>query len=147
VVFVIVTSFVNCVIFQSKMLWNPEDSPEDDCAVRVDLIECRRRTDPITSKMISFGGEKVFRVGLKNYDEYFILFFVEINLNIIGMEVEDVMYGIQGGGTTGPVTMEQMKKENIGGCENLHLFKMLIDLLHKADSRILVVRQCCNPPS
>jgi speckle-type POZ protein len=81
----------------------------------------------ITSKMISFGGEKVFRVGLKNYDEYSILFFVEINLNKIGMEVEDLTYGIQGGGTTGPVTMEQMKKENIGGCENLHLFKMLID--------------------
>jgi speckle-type POZ protein len=76
--------------------------------------------------MISFGGEKVFRVGLKNYDEYSILFFVEINLNKIGMEVEDLTYGIQGG-TTGPVTMEQMKKENIGGCENLHLFKMLID--------------------
>ncbi|EFX74431.1 hypothetical protein DAPPUDRAFT_324422 [Daphnia pulex] len=46
--------------------------------------------------MISFGGEKVFRVGLKNYAEYAILFFVEIYLVKIGMEVEDVKYGIQG---------------------------------------------------
>jgi hypothetical protein len=80
----------------------------------------------ITSKMISFGGEKVFRVGLKNYAEYSILFFVVTYLNKIGMEVEDVMYGIQGSGT-GPAIMKPMKMENIGFCENLHLFNTILD--------------------
>ncbi len=75
--------------------------------------------------MILFRGQRVFRVGLKNYAKYSILFFVVIDLNKIGMEVEDVTYGIRGNGS-GPATMKKMTKENTGGCENLHLFKTLI---------------------
>jgi hypothetical protein len=81
--------------------------------------------EPMTmaSKMILFRGEKVFRVGLKNHAESAILFFVAINLSKIGLKVEDVTYQIQDGGTTWPVTMEQMKKENIGDGGSLQLFK------------------------
>jgi speckle-type POZ protein len=50
---------------------------------------------------------------------------VEINLVKIGMEVEDVMYGIQGSGT-GPAIMKPMKKENIGYCENLTYLKLYL---------------------
>jgi hypothetical protein len=38
----------------------------------------------IASKMILFRGEKVFRVGLKNYAKENILFFMAIDLNKIG---------------------------------------------------------------
>ncbi|EFX82558.1 hypothetical protein DAPPUDRAFT_223609 [Daphnia pulex] len=81
--------------------------------------------EPVTmaSKMILFRGERVFRVGLKNHAESAILFFVAINLSKIGLKVEDVTYQIQGSGTTGPVTMEQMKKENIGDGGSLQLLK------------------------
>ncbi len=75
----------------------------------------------IASKMISFRGEKVFRVGLKNYDESSVLFVVAIGLNKIGMKVEDIMYGIQGSGT-GPVMMTKMTKEDICGKGSLQLF-------------------------
>ncbi|XP_046458945.1 uncharacterized protein LOC124205542 [Daphnia pulex] len=75
----------------------------------------------IASKMISFRGEKVFRVGLKNYAVDPVLFLVAIDLNKMGMMVLYVMYGIQGSGI-GPATMEQMMKENIGDGGSLQLF-------------------------
>ena len=76
----------------------------------------------IASKMISFHGERVFRVGLKNLVESPVLFFVAINLNKIGMRVEEVTYGIQDS-ENAPSTMSQIKKENIGDNANLQLFK------------------------
>jgi hypothetical protein len=124
--FFIVTSFVNCVIVTSKMFEIPKTRPKTIVPYEWILENVGEEPMTITSKMISFGGEKVFRVGLKNYAEYAILFFVEIYLVKIGMEVEDVKYGIQGSGI-GPATMMEMKKEDIGGCENLHLFKTILD--------------------
>jgi speckle-type POZ protein len=82
-------------------------------------------TEPMTiaSKMISFRGEKVFRVGLQNHAKSPILFFMAIELNKIGMEVEDVTYGIQGSGTS-PATMMEIKREKeIGINGSLQLFK------------------------
>jgi speckle-type POZ protein len=75
----------------------------------------------IASKMISFRGQKVFRVGLKNHALKPVLFFMAIDLNKIGMKVEDVMYGIQGSGL-GPAIMEQMFTEDILGKGSLQLF-------------------------
>ncbi len=75
----------------------------------------------IASKMISFRGEKVFRVGLKNHARNPVLFVVAIDLNKIGMKVEDVKYGIQGSGL-GPATMMEMPSQNIGDEGSLQLF-------------------------
>jgi speckle-type POZ protein len=81
----------------------------------------------IASKMISFRGEKIFRVGLKNHAQSPVLFLVAINLYKIGMEVEDVMYGIQGSGT-GPATMTPMTgKRDLGVEGSLQLFKTVLD--------------------
>ncbi len=81
----------------------------------------------IASKMILFRGEKVFRVGLKNYAVDPVLFLVAINLNKMGMEVKDVKYGIQGS-DIGPATMLQMTKEDTGvGEGNLLVFTYLLD--------------------
>jgi speckle-type POZ protein len=80
----------------------------------------------IASKMISFHGEKVFRVGLKNHAPNPVLFLVAINLSQIGMKVKDVKYGIQGSGI-GPATMKEMTKEDTGVEGSLHLFKTLLD--------------------
>ena len=65
------------------------------------------------SKIISFRGEKVFRVGLKNHVTSPVLFFMAIDLKKIGMKIEGVTYGIKDSGI-GPETMWQMVKENIG---------------------------------
>ncbi|EFX82531.1 hypothetical protein DAPPUDRAFT_316272 [Daphnia pulex] len=75
----------------------------------------------ITSKMILFRGEKVFRAGLKNHARNPFLFLMAVDLGKMGMKVEDVTYGIQGSGI-GPAKMEKMSKENIGNEENLQLF-------------------------
>ena len=80
------------------------------------------RPQTFTSKMISFRGEKVFRVCLKNLVEKPVLCVMAINLNKMGMKVERVMYGTQGKGI-GPATMSQMTEENTGDNGNLQLFK------------------------
>jgi speckle-type POZ protein len=93
----------------------------------------------IASKMILFRGEKVFRVGLKNYAEDPILFFMAIDLNKIGMEVEDAMYGIQGSGI-GPAIMKQMGKDYMQG-NNLQLFTTTLD--EKVVGNCTVVFRIC----
>jgi hypothetical protein len=82
----------------------------------------------IASKMISFRGEKVFRVGLKNYVVDPVLFLVAIDLGKIGMKVKDVKYGIQGSGI-GPEKMTCIYEEVIGDEGSLQLFT--IDLAEK----------------
>jgi speckle-type POZ protein len=66
----------------------------------------------IASKMISFRGERVFRVGLKNHALNPVLFFMAIDLGKIGMKVEDVMYGMQGSGL-GPATMKMFEYDYV----------------------------------
>jgi hypothetical protein len=90
--------------------------------------------------MISFRGEKVFRVGLKNHAKSSVFFVVAIGLNKIGMKVEDVKLGMQGSGI-GPATMTKMTKEDIGDNRNLQLFTVL---LHKkvTGQRTFVFRIC-----
>jgi speckle-type POZ protein len=81
----------------------------------------------IASKMILFRGEKIFRVGLKNHAKSPILFFMAIDLNKIGMEVEDVMYGMQGSGLS-PAIMKQMGKDYMqGNNRSLQLFTTTLD--------------------
>ncbi|EFX82550.1 hypothetical protein DAPPUDRAFT_316293 [Daphnia pulex] len=81
----------------------------------------------IASKMISFRGEKVFRVGLKNHALNPVLFLVVIDLHKIGMMVLDVTYGIQSDGT-GPAKMKKMMNENISDTDvYLDLFKTVLD--------------------
>jgi speckle-type POZ protein len=74
------------------------------------------------SKMICFRGLKVFRLGLKNLVTSPFLFFVALDLNKIGMRVEEVSYGIQDS-ESAPSTMSQIKQEDIGDNGNLQLFK------------------------
>jgi hypothetical protein len=73
----------------------------------------------IASKMILFRGEKVFRVGLNTQSP--ILFVVAIDLNKMGMKVEDVKFRIQGSGLD-PATMMEMTREDIGNEGSLQLF-------------------------
>jgi hypothetical protein len=80
----------------------------------------------MASKMISFRGEKVFRVGVKNNTVDSVLFLVAIDLGKIGMKVKDVKYGIQGSGI-GLATMEEMMKENVGDGGSLQLFTIKLD--------------------
>jgi speckle-type POZ protein len=79
----------------------------------------------IASKMISFRGEKVFRVGLKNHAPKTILFLMAVDLGKIGMKVEYVTYGIQGS-DIGPAKMTRMAKKNIGDEGNLQLFTIYL---------------------
>jgi hypothetical protein len=82
----------------------------------------------IASKMILFRGEKVFRVGLKNHAQSPILFLVVFNLIKLGMQVEDVMYGIQGSGTGPAATMKEMTRRRDLGVEgSLQLFTTVLD--------------------
>jgi hypothetical protein len=81
--------------------------------------------EPVTiaSKMISFRGERVFRVGLKNYADSPILFLVAIGLRKMGIRVEDVKCGM-----LGPATMTQMTNENIDEKDgSLQLFTTVLD--------------------
>jgi speckle-type POZ protein len=87
------------------------------------LENVREEPMMIASKMILFRGEKVFRVGLKNLAKSPILFFMAIELNKIGMEVEDVTYGIQGSGTSPETMMEIKREKEIGINGSLQLFK------------------------
>jgi speckle-type POZ protein len=80
----------------------------------------------ISSKMITFRGEKAFRVGLKNHARNPVLFFRVFESSKIGMKVEDVKYGIQGSGI-GPATMEEMTQENIGDEGCLQLFTATLE--------------------
>jgi speckle-type POZ protein len=75
----------------------------------------------IASKMISFRGEKVFRVGLKNLTDMPILFLVAIDLRKMGMKVKDVKFGMQGSGLS-PARMEEMTKEDLDDEGSLQLF-------------------------
>jgi speckle-type POZ protein len=68
------------------------------------------------SKMILFRGEKVFRVGLKNLADKPVLFFMAIDLNKMGMKVEQVMC------SDVPTMMLEMEKQNIGDEGSLQLF-------------------------
>ncbi len=93
----------------------------------------------IASKMISFRGEKVIRVGLKNHAVP-VLFLVAINLGKIGMKVEDVLCGAQGSGL-GPAKMKVMKKKDIGGGGSLQLFT--IKLYEKIVGNCKVMFRIC----
>ena len=72
--------------------------------------------------MILFQGAKVFRVSLKNRVKSPVLIFMAVDLNKLGMRVEEVTYGIQGS-DIGPATMSQMEQKNIDSDDgNLQLF-------------------------
>ena len=98
----------------------------------------------IASKMIRFRGEKVFRVGLKNHVELTVLFFTAIDLNKMGMRVDEVSYGVK---ETGPETMMQMTDQNIGNEDeisddgNLQLFTINLDTMVNGNSTF-VFRIC-----
>ncbi|EFX82533.1 hypothetical protein DAPPUDRAFT_101112 [Daphnia pulex] len=94
----------------------------------------------IASKMISFRGEKVFRVGLKNHTKLPVLFLMAIDLGKIGMRVEDVKYGIQSSGI-GPAKMTQMINDNIGNGGNLQLFT--INLAEKVLGNCTLMFRIC----
>jgi hypothetical protein len=111
------------------MAWETEKGPMMILPYEWILENVEEEPMTIASKMILFRGEKVFRVGLKNHAQSPILFLVLFNLIKLGMQVEDVMYGIQGSGT-GPTTMTQMTSECIGFLRfegNLELFTTILD--------------------
>jgi hypothetical protein len=83
----------------------------------------------IASKMILFRGEKVFRLGLKNRADGPNLFLVAIDLNKMGMKVEDVKFRIQGSGLVPAtnLTMMEMIKEDIGNEGSLQLFTATLE--------------------
>ncbi|XP_046458898.1 uncharacterized protein LOC124205502 [Daphnia pulex] len=97
------------------------------------------QTTTLASKMISFRGEKVFCVGVKNYAAVDpILFFMAIDLGKIGMKVEDVKCGFQG---SSPITMTEMTKKDIGDEGSLQLFT--IDLTEKVFGNWMAVFRIC----
>ncbi len=120
-VFHIITSFVDYVITTWKAMmivpyeWILENVEEEPMT--------------IASKMISFRGEKVFRVGLKNYAVDPVLFLVAIDLRKMGMKVKDVKFGLQGSGIC-PEKMTCIYEEVIGDEGSLQLFTG-IDLAKK----------------
>jgi hypothetical protein len=75
----------------------------------------------IASNMILFRGKRVFRVGLKNHALNPVLFLLAIDLDKIGMKVEDVMYGNPGSGF-GLAKMWKMRNQDIGDEGSLQLF-------------------------
>jgi speckle-type POZ protein len=88
------------------------------------LANTEKEPKTYASKMISFRGEKVFRVGLKNLVQSPFLFFMTVELNKIGMKVKEVMWGqIKHKHELSPATMRPMTKEEIGDEGSLHLFK------------------------
>jgi speckle-type POZ protein len=99
--------------------------------------------DPKTfvSKMILFRGEKVFRVGLKNYMQRPILFFMAIHLSKIGMEVKEVAYVIQDSGI-GPTTMA--KVVNINSYQNVGSLQLFTtELAEKINGNCTFVFRIC----
>ena len=92
------------------------------------LANVDNKSKTFVSKMISFRGEKVFRVGLKNLVQSPFLFVMAVKLNKFGMKVKDIVWGQILDGGMSPATMWQMKKQEIGDEGSLHLFK---DYLHK----------------
>jgi speckle-type POZ protein len=85
-------------------------------------FECEEEEQAtIASKMILFRGEKIFRVGLKNYAKEHILFFMAIDLGKIGMKVESVSFGFQ---DNGPVAMMEILSQNLGDEGSLQLFTL-----------------------
>ncbi|XP_046458902.1 uncharacterized protein LOC124205505 [Daphnia pulex] len=75
----------------------------------------------IASNMILFRGKRVFRVGLKNHALNPVLFLLAIDLDKIGMKVEDVMYG-KPGIDNGVAKMAKLKNQDIGDEGSLQLF-------------------------
>jgi speckle-type POZ protein len=86
----------------------------------------------IASKMISFRGQKVFRVGLKEH----VLFVVAIDLNKMGMKVEDIKFRIQHSGLD-PATMWEMTREDIGNEESLQLFTATLNGMVLGNCKIM----------
>ncbi len=76
----------------------------------------------IASKMISFRGQKIFRVGLKNHAKLPVLFLMAIDLGKMGMKVEGVKFGIRNCGNDLPT--RKMTKQDLGDEGNLQLFTM-----------------------
>jgi speckle-type POZ protein len=91
----------------------------------------------IASKMISFRGERVFRVGLKNNVENPVLFFTAIDLNKMGMKVKEVMWGQIRDGGISPAEMWQMREQEIGGEGSLQLLKSYLQKQVIGDCTIL----------
>ncbi len=105
----------------------------------LNIVEEEPKT--ISSKMIIFRGERVFRVGLKNFAQSPMLLFLAADLNRIGMRVEDVMYGVEDANTC-PAKMEEMKREDkIGIDGSLQLFTINLDKM-VTGQRTFVFRIC-----
>jgi hypothetical protein len=117
-VFHFVTSFVDYVIMTSKAMM----------IVQYEWILENVGQEPTTiaSKMISFRGQKVFRVGLKNHAVDPVLFLVAVDLNKMGMKVEDVKFGMQGSGLC-PAKMEEMAQEDSNDEGSLQLFTVTLN--------------------
>jgi speckle-type POZ protein len=115
--FHVITSFVRYVIMTSETI-----VPKMIVPYEWILENVGKGLMTIASKMILFRGEKVFRVGLKHRTAFSpILFFMAIDLNKIGMNLEDVKFRIQVSGLD-PATMMEMTREDIGNEGSLQLF-------------------------
>jgi hypothetical protein len=82
---------------------------------RWELQDLEKEHKTISSRMICFRGEKVFRVGLKNRDKP-TLIFMAIDLNRIGMRVREVGFDKQNSDNR-----QKMTHNNVDG-ESLQLF-------------------------
>jgi speckle-type POZ protein len=110
------------------------------------LKNVEEEDETIASKMILFRGERVFRVGLKNHVESPILFFMAVDLNKIGMRVEDVTYGIQES-DNGPATLREMKNEKIGNEGSLQLFTIELAEKITGNCRFALKEACLDIPT
>jgi speckle-type POZ protein len=81
----------------------------------------KQTTRTIASKMISFRGNRVFRVGVKNHAQSAVLFFMAVDFSKTGMKVKDVKVH-DGLDVVDPAIMTQMVEENIGDGGSLQLF-------------------------
>ena len=82
----------------------------------------------ISSKMIPFRGEKVFRVALK-YSEngQSTLIFLAVNLNKMGLQVADVVYGKESVGSICEMNEKKTQRKNFEG-RNFQLFTSQVDV-------------------
>jgi speckle-type POZ protein len=80
-----------------------------------ELESVEREYKTISSRLISFHGERVFRVGLKNRDKP-TLIFMNINLKNIGLRVREVGFC-----TKDPQSRQKMKHNDVDG-HSLQLF-------------------------
>lgn len=79
-----------------------------------------------SSKLISFRGQKVFRVGLKNFNTKPTLFFMAFNLNKIGMLVADVHNYTQGANILKRMTNETGYQDGSLQLFTSHLSKAVV---------------------